>query len=286
MRPRLAVLFVLLALLGAGACTQQDAGDDTDTAAETEDLGEDEFRLVGTVIEAKHRAEPPGGLPDEVAPETEEDEEADADTEDDTGVGGMAIRPENDDDAEGLDDCEATQDAYVTYYVEDTTWDPEDVFDDEDFPVGLAGRTVDVEGRIFTAEAEDEDEEGDVDATDDPEASPEDEDAEESPEAEEDDAAEAEGCILVLDEVEVTEDEETDTDTDTDDGIAPGAGGTEGDDGSPAPTGEADETTVPGSPAPTADFPDEPFFGEGASPDPCEGRKACAEKEAEGELPE
>lgn len=232
------VCFVFAALAG---CEQANDEPTASIAA----LDEDEFIVTGAVADAKDGVEPDGGFPEDV--EGAED------------FGGIAVRPVNEDDSDGLEDCETVQDAYVMYYTEETLFDPPATDAAAGFPETIEGITVTAQGTIHSPAAD----EG-VD-----------EDADASPATD--------GCVLIADRVEI--EEQTEDQDDGDDGPVGQTG--DGGDASPGATGSpgADEEEVdPGE----EEFPEhedtDPIFEGTPSPDPCEGQKACEEKREEGEI--
>jgi hypothetical protein len=239
MRVRAFTLSVLLVLFGA-ACNQADDPTDEDTTAQaTDELGEGEFTLTGSLIDSKADVAPEGGIPDEDG-EAIEDEDA----------GGIAVRPTSPADAQGLDDCETQKNAYVLYFTSDTTFDPSDAADADDFPQNLEGETVAVEGELREpAEADD--------------ASP----------------AATDDCIAVATSVEIIE--ATQTDDGDDDGTT---GDTDREPSVASPAVSSGSPDADESPDPEdVDFPDNAddantIFEGTPSPDPCEGQKACEEQ--------
>jgi hypothetical protein len=251
MRWRILSCVLLFALAGV-SCEMADDEPEAAPSVSAPALAPDEFTLTGAVIDAKEGAQPSGGIPgeDDVMMST---------------VGGIAIRPDEDAvvEAAGLEGCDTTQDAYVTYYTPET--DAAGLEDDDAWPQTLEGRSVTVEGTRH------EPDEADADA---------------SPAA--DDTDDADDCVLVVDTIRpATATVPAPAD---DDGPTTGQTTTDGDDGagteSPEPTGEEGELIWP-SPA---DFPEhedtDPIFEGTPSPDPCEGAKACAEKREEEEARE
>jgi hypothetical protein len=166
------------------------------------------------------------------------------DDEDEVGV--IAVRSEG--DAVGLDDCDTVQNAYVVYYTPDTEFDPESVASDAGFPENLQGQNVSVQGEVHETD--------DAATTASPAASP-----DNIPD----------DCVIVADRVEVIEE-----------GTEPaGTGGGRvdgGTSGSPSPSAGEEAT-----PASTGDFPDAGIFDGPASPDPCEGAKACRDEPGIGQ---
>jgi hypothetical protein len=287
-----ALLLATMLVFFGSACAQNDDDPTADNDIDSAELEEGSFTLTGVVIEAKAGAEPEGGMPGE---ENGDGDDADASPEavEDQEFGGVAVRPDSPDDAEGLDDCETEQDAYVTYYTEDTEFDS-GMEDEDDFPESLEGQRVLVSGVIH--DVEDEDEAGDADATDDPDAdvdadadaSVDNEDADADVDADVDAEAEGddddenegddEGCgILMLDEVEVAPAADTDDDT-TDDGS--GTVGTADPDATPGATGSPGASVQPGDEKFPPHDDTDPIFEGDPQIDDCEGQKACREEES------
>lgn len=161
---------------------------------------------------------------------------------DDPDVGGLAIRAEDPDAESNLGDCEPVRDAYIAYYDGDTVFPTEVDTEDEAFPENLEGRRITAMGTIEASATTDEGDE--------------------------------EACVLRVDEMTFAA--EADADADDDGGPSGVSGDVEG------------EGTVGASPEPTATASGESYFPEGvedtdpifegtASPDACEGAKACEE---------
>lgn len=269
MRLRLGVLVVLLALAGA-ACQQN--GNDDDVLGETDSASE-EFAITGTVVDAKAGVEPEGGFPGEEEEDADAtDEPLETDEAEDTERGGIAIRPDNEDAATNLDDCEMEQGTFITYYVEDTDFEPASLEDDENFPENVQGQRVSVQGTVEQSEETGTDVDADADAQ------AEDGDVDADAEVTTTDEAEEPGCILVLDEVEIAEEIETSPGTGDDDADGTTGGtATEDPDATGSPGVTSSPGAMPGLPEGVEDT--DPIFEGTPSPDPCEGRKACAEED-------
>lgn len=263
MRWKIAVCALSLVLAGVSC----ESADDDPSSTIAEGLDADEFSIEGVVVDTKAGVKPSSDIEG---------------FEDATSVGGIAIRPSEALDAEGLDGCTTTRDAYVTYYTSET--EATDLDDATDWPENLEGTTIRAEGTRYEADDADDADDADADdATDTDDATGTDDAmATGSPDTTTDDLSGT--CVLVLDRIEPVTADAPATDGTTDDGDAgAGAGGTDG-------TAEPGAT---GSPEPTAggtpDFPEvddtDPIFEGDASPDPCEGQKACEEKREEGEIP-
>jgi hypothetical protein len=249
MRTKIIIFVATLAFVGA-ACVRSD---DLDTAAAPE-LGDDTFTLTGDVLDTREGAEPQGGFPDA------------ADANDDT-FGGIAVRPDDDDDEPlGLDACDTMQDAYVLYYTGDTTYEPAALASDDDFPESLERRRVTVEGTVELTDS------GEVATT----SSPND-----------DENAIPDDCVLVAEKVEYLKPSSDDESDDTSGTI----GGT--DQSGPQSNSEASaspEVTWTWVWPEDPDFPEhedtDPVFEGTPSPDACEGQKACQYHRDTGQEPQ
>ena len=233
----IAALVLAVAFVGA-SCTNDEP--EAPAASIADDLGEDEFVLEGVAVDAKAGVKPSTEI---------------AGMMDDANVGGIAIRPEGELDAQGLDGCSTTRGAYVTYYTADT--DAGDLRN-ADWPDNIEGQRVRAEG-----------------TRQEPEASP---SATSSPAV-----SDLSGtCVLVLDRVELVT-----PSTSTDDGTSGRGSGTgsprPGATGSPSASGEEVEGGF-GSFPPHEDT--DPIFEGTPSPDPCEGQKACEQHRETGQEPQ
>jgi hypothetical protein len=148
MRFRIALSALLLAL-GSVAC-QTNGDGDTDANVDADvNVDENEFQLTGTVIDVEEGATPSDFEEGAASPEATADAEMTdhAEMTDDAAsvdvAGGIALRPDDPAAVENLDDCETVQDAYVTFYTDDTEGD---LAENENFPDNLVGQRVTLEG--------------------------------------------------------------------------------------------------------------------------------------------
>jgi hypothetical protein len=226
-------------LLAAFGCTQDEPTVTDEDSSPS--LSADEFAVTGNLVDAKAGVEPEGGVPGMEGMSMSPAPSGDADHE----VGGLAVRPATDADAVNLDDCEKNQGTFVSYYTEETEFDP-DATGEENFPENIQGKDVTVTGTIH----ENDDEE----------------------------------CVLVAEKVEENTTGvpgSTDEAGEDEGGVQPGD---ESKLGSTAKPSGSPEATTEGGDFPSGTNNTDPIFSGTPSPDPCEGQDACDEHR-EGQPP-